>query len=73
MAVLTPVLVVLSIVAVVNMLVWYLFFRGPDMSGYLYLAEPHIATKPDVMVLEVAGQGSADMVAKRGFSTFLNV
>lgn len=65
---LTPALIVLTALAVIAVMVWQLFFRRSDISKFLFLTTPRIFVEPDTIVLEVAGQGSPEIVAKQGFS-----
>jgi hypothetical protein len=72
-ALLTPVLIVFTALAVITVMVWQIFFRGPDIAKFHFLTQPRIIIEPDTMVLEVSGQGAPEIVAKNGFSTLYKV
>ncbi|MFC1485701.1 hypothetical protein ACFL55_01580 [Candidatus Latescibacterota bacterium] len=69
----TLMLVVLAVLVLAAILVWYLFFRGPDLKKYAFLNNPRIITLPDTRVLEVSGRGSPAEVAKNGFTTLFKI
>jgi effector-binding domain-containing protein len=65
---LTPALIVITALAVIAVMVWQIFIRRPGTSEFLFLTNPRIVVESDTMVLEVAGQGAPEIVAKQGFS-----
>jgi hypothetical protein len=46
----------------------YFFFKGPDVSRYLYLKEPRISEKPDQPMLVVEAKGDPNVIGGKVFS-----
>ena len=46
----------------------YFFFKGPDVSRYLYLKEPRIGEQPDQPMLVVEAKGDPNVIGGKVFS-----
>jgi hypothetical protein len=61
-------LIIIAVVLVLGAAFYFLFLKGPNLSRYASLKDPHIITKADQRVIEIPFQGPPVEVLKPAYT-----